>query len=208
MPTAGIVLAGSRSSRMGAAKADLPWGDASLVEHVAQVVRAGVGDGPDVVVRAAGQVLPTLPGWAEVAVDAAPGRGPLEGILAGLCAIDQRAAIAFVAACDLPLLVPAFVAAVVAALDDDHDVALPVAFGHRQPLAAAYRVSLASRIAALAPDERVPPALFDLVRVRELGPDALLADPHLAVADPDLRSLTNVNDPAAYAALRQRAAPR
>ena len=112
------------------------------------------------------------------------------------------------ASVDLPLLHPAFVARVLDALDGPHDVALPVAHGHNQPLAAAYRTSLAGPIAELvAAGTGRPPSLFDRVRVRRMDEAELLADPVLARLDPRLESLTNVNTPGEYAAARARPAP-
>jgi molybdopterin-guanine dinucleotide biosynthesis protein A len=107
----------------------------------------------------------------------------------------------------MPFLHPAFVRAVLAALTDTDsaDVALPVARGHRQPLAAAYRVGLAGSLAALlAEGVRTPGELFDRSRVTVLDDAALRADPAVARLDPGLESLTNVNTPAEYAAARAR----
>ncbi len=73
--------------------------------------------------------------------DARDGRGPLQGILAGLEVTD--ADVAFVASVDLPFLHPGFVAAVCAAVGPDADVAVPFLGGFRQPLAAAYRPAIA-----------------------------------------------------------------
>ena len=103
----------------------------------------------------------------------------------------------------MPFLHPAFVRAVLGALDGD--VALPVARGHRQPLAAAYRVGLAPSVAALLDaGGRTPGELFARSRVTVLDDAALRADPAVARLDPELESLTNVNTPAEYAAARAR----
>ena len=110
---------------------------------------------------------------------------------------------AFVCATDMPFLHPAFVRAVLGALDGD--VALPVARGHRQPLAAAYRVGLAPSVAALLDaGGRTPGELFARSRVTVLDDAALRADPAVARLDPQLESLTNVNTPPEYAAARAR----
>jgi molybdenum cofactor guanylyltransferase len=110
---------------------------------------------------------------------------------------------AFVCATDMPFLHPAFVRAVLGALDGD--VALPVARGHRQPLAAAYRVGLAPSVAALLDaGGRTPGELFARSRVTVLDDAALRADPAVARLDPELESLTNVNTPAEYADARAR----
>jgi molybdopterin-guanine dinucleotide biosynthesis protein A len=133
------------------------------------------------------------------AAGAAGAAGPAGGAAGG------PADAAFVCATDMPFLHPAFVRAVLAALTDAADVALPVARGHRQPLAAAYRVGLAAPVATLlAEGGRTPGELFARCRVTVLDDDALRADPAVTRLDPGLESLTNVNTPAEYAAARAR----
>jgi molybdenum cofactor guanylyltransferase len=162
-----------------------------------------------VVVKAPGQELPALPDGVEVAIDAREGRGPLQGIAAGLGAVAGRAERAYVSSTDVPLLHPAFVSAVLRAAEpDDVDVALPVAHGFRHPLGAAYRVSVLPLVEELIAEDRMKPAfLFERVRVRALDEAALLNDRHLAAADPDLLSVLNVNDPTEYEDARARTAP-
>src|SRR5215212_10189490 len=133
---AGIVLAGGRSSRMGTPKATLEWHGSTLLRRVTGIVARATG-GPVVVVRAPGQDLPALPKGVEVTEDAEEGRGPLQGLAAGLAAVDGRADVAFVSSTDAPLLHPAFVRRVVGALDGEQDVALPQTGGFPHPLAGA-----------------------------------------------------------------------
>ena len=149
---AGIVLAGGRSSRMGTPKAWLDWHGSTLLRRTCGVVARGVG-GPVVVVRAPGQELPELPDGVRVVEDAREGQGPLQGLLAGLEAVDGE--LAFAASTDMPFLHPRFVAAVCAAARDA-DAAVPHLGGFRQPLAAAYRTALAPLVGELVdggPDE-------------------------------------------------------
>ncbi|MEN3284175.1 MAG: molybdenum cofactor guanylyltransferase [Solirubrobacteraceae bacterium] len=208
MPTAaGIVLAGGRSTRMGTPKAALEWHGSTLLRHVVGLVARGV-EGPVVVVRAAGQALPSLPVGVEVVQDAREGRGPLQGLAAGLAAVGGRAEMAYASSTDAPLLHPAFVLRVLRALDDDVDVVLPHARGFPQPLAAAYRTALLKRIERRLADDRVRLAgLFEECRLRRLDESQLLADPDLAAADPQLDSLLNLNEPADYDAARSLPAP-
>jgi molybdopterin-guanine dinucleotide biosynthesis protein A len=206
-PVAGIVLAGGRSSRMGTPKAALEWHGSTLLRRVVGVVERSV-DGPVVVVRAQGQALPELPDEIEVVQDAREGRGPLEGLAAGLAAVRDRAPAAYASSTDVPLLHARFIQRVVAALDDDVDVVLPEVGGFRHPLAAVYRTELAEVVERLIAEDRMRPAfLFEACRVRRLDADALLADPALAALDPELDSLLNLNEPADYEAARARPAP-
>jgi molybdenum cofactor guanylyltransferase len=206
--TAGIVLAGGRSTRMGRPKAELEWHGSTLLHRVCGLIRRVV-DGPVAVVRAPGQGLPPLPPGVEVTQDAHGGRGPLQGLAAGLSAVDGRASVAYVSSTDVPLLHPAFVNAVLAAgARDDVDVVLPVAQGFRHPLAATYRTSLLPAVEELIATDRMRPAfLFERCRVHELSEEELLADRGLAQGDPSLLSLLNVNDPQEYERARARDAP-
>src|SRR5215218_10460486 len=88
---AGIVLAGGRSSRMGTPKAWLEWHGSTLLRRVCGIVARGAG-GPVVVVRAPAQELPELPDGVRVVEDAREGRGPLQGLLAELRAVDADVA--------------------------------------------------------------------------------------------------------------------
>ncbi|HEX4091140.1 MAG TPA: molybdenum cofactor guanylyltransferase [Trebonia sp.] len=226
---AGVVLAGGRSSRMGAPKAALEWHGSTLLRRTVGIV-ARATEGPVIVVRASGQPLPELPPGIVVVDDPRPGKGPLQGIAAGLAAVadlsnradpagrgglaDFDAAggcpeFAFVSSTDLPFLHPAFIRLVLRLLrEDGADVALPVARGFRQPLAAGYRVSLAPSVDRLVAADRLRPAfLFDECAVSLLDEARLRRDPALAAVDPDLDSVVNVNEPADYQAARSRPAP-
>ena len=197
---AGIVLAGGRSTRMGRPKAALEWHGSTLLRRVCGIVGRAV-DGPLVVVRAPGQELPALPPAVELADDAHEGRGPLQGLAAGLAALGGRAERAYVSSTDVPLLHPAFVNALLAeaARHDDADLVLPVVDGHPHPLAAVYRTSLRATVEELLADGELRlTALLERCRVRELGAAELLAEHALAAADPELLSLLNVNEPADY----------
>jgi molybdopterin-guanine dinucleotide biosynthesis protein A len=202
--TAGIVLAGGRSRRMGTDKAALPHGGTTLLGHVLDVLAAAV-DGPLVVVGAADAARTLPPGaatraWsprARVVHDPVPDDGPLRGLATGLAAAAAGGAdTAFVAAVDLPHLHAPFVRAVLAHRVPPVEVAVPVLDGHRQPLLAAYATALAARAEELlAAGERRAGALVAASRVRDLGPETLLADPAVAAGDPELRAGRGVNTP-------------
>jgi molybdenum cofactor guanylyltransferase len=196
--TAAIVLAGGKSSRMGSPKAALDWHGSTLLRRVTGIVGRSV-DGPVVVVTAPGQALPALDPDVEVVADAREGRGPLQGLAAGLAAIGDRGEIAYVTSTDVPLLHPAFVRRVVGALDDEVDVVLPEVGGYRQPLSAAYRVDLLGSISELIASDRMRPAfLFERSRVLHMGEADLLKNGALSRLDPALASVSNLNEPADY----------
>ena len=87
--SAGVVLAGGRSSRMGAPKAALEWHGSTLLRRTVGILARATG-GPVVVVRAKGQELPELPGDVDVIDDPQEGKGPVQGIAAGLAALIDR----------------------------------------------------------------------------------------------------------------------
>jgi molybdopterin-guanine dinucleotide biosynthesis protein A len=198
---AGVVLAGGRSSRMGESKAALPWHGSTLLYRTTALLARTVR-GPVVVVGAPDQVLPPLPPGVDLVRDPVEGLGPMQGIAAGLAAVEDRAATAFVCSTDLPFLHPAFVRRVLRGLrEPDIDVVLPVARGFRQPLAAGYRTAMAGLISKLLAEGNLRPGML-LEHCRAALPDdaALLADSELARRDPELRSVLNVNTPEDYAA--------
>lgn len=194
---------------MGTPKASLEWHGSTLLHRTVGIVARATG-GVVVVVRAQGQELPALPKGTLVADDPREGKGPVQGIATGLAALRGRADSAFVCSTDMPFLHPAFIRRLIRVLGDSEgtDVALPVARGFRQPLAAAYRVSLADAAERLVIQDRLRPAfLFDDASVEQLDDVALRKDPVLAALDPDLESVVNVNTPADYQAARARPAP-
>jgi molybdopterin-guanine dinucleotide biosynthesis protein A len=193
---------------MGRDKAALPWGDSTLLASVCAVIGRSLG-GPVVVVRAAGQDVPPLPAGVELVDDPAPDLGPVQGLAAGLRAVEGRADVAFAAATDLPLLHEAVVRRVVRELvgRPDRQVVAPEAEGRLQLLAAAFRPDVAASLeSALLSGERRLRTVVAQLSVHLLGATELLADPDVAAHDPQLRSFTNVNDPQEYA--RARAARR
>jgi molybdenum cofactor guanylyltransferase len=194
---------------MGTPKAALEWRGSTLLRRTVGIVARATG-GPVVVVRASGQELPALPDAVILVDDPREGKGPLQGIAAGLAALAGQAETAFVTSTDLPFLHPAYISRVLSARNAPAgpDIALPVARGYQQPLAAAYRTSLAGLAERLVKEDRLRPAfLFAECTVERLDDAALLADPVLAALDPDLDSVLNVNTPDDYQAARRRPAP-
>ncbi len=198
MGAVGIVLAGGRSSRMGAPKAHLEWHGVTLLRRTVGIVGRAV-EGDVVVVRAPGQDLPDLPDDVEVVDDDQEGLGPMQGLAVGLRHMADRAALAFLCSTDLPFLHPNYVRRVLAGFDDDTDAVVPRARGHRQPLAAGYRTTLAPTVERLLADgARKPAMVLDACRTRWLSDEELLADPALAATDPELTSVRNINTPEEY----------
>jgi len=192
---------------MGTPKAALEWHGSTLLRRTVGILARATG-GPVVVVRAKGQELPELPKYVEVIDDPQEGKGPVQGIAAGLAALVVRADVAFVSSTDMPFLHPAFVRRVLRAVHEGADVGLPVARGYPQPLAAAYRTKLAVIADRLVQENRLRPAfLFEQCAVSRLDEAALRDDPVLAALDPALESVVNVNEPDDYRTARNQPAP-
>jgi len=190
------VLCGGKSTRMGVAKATLPFGPETMLQRVVRLLGTTVS--PIVAVAAADQVLPALPADVIVARDEREARGPLEGLRAGLKALPESVHAAYVTSCDVPLLVPAFVERMLGLLGD-HDIAVMEIDSFTHPLSAVYRRSVLPHVESLLEQDRLRPFfLFEAMRTRRVSPD------EMRVADPDLRTLRNLNTREDYeAALRQ-----
>jgi molybdopterin-guanine dinucleotide biosynthesis protein A len=189
----GIVLCGGRSSRMGRPKAWLPFGDELLLQRVVRIL--GVVVAPIVVVAAPGQDVPPLPAGVPLVRDDVEGRGPLQGLAAGLGALVGQVEVAYLSACDVPFLQPAFVRRVLDSLGDAA-TAVPHVAEYYHPLAAVYRVDpvLTAACQLLALDQRRTGLLFEVVPARLLEAEVF------ADVDSSLQSLRNLNTPEDYEA--------
>ena len=191
MTPGAVVLCGGQSRRMGQPKAWLPFGPERMLQRVVRLV--GEAARPIVVVAAPDQELPPLPDWASIARDPVSGRGPLQGLAAGLAALPESVELAYATATDVPFLQPAWIHRLVD-LMGDHDLAIPFIEGYHHPLAALYRRAtvLPAIEALLAADRLRPFFLIESVRTLVVGPE------ELRDADPDLRTLRNLNTPEDY----------
>jgi molybdopterin-guanine dinucleotide biosynthesis protein A len=196
MNVGGIVLCGGQSRRMGRPKAWLPFAGEIMLPRVVRLLGEVVT--PIVVVAAPEQDVPPLPAGVAVVRDEEKGRGPLQGLAAGLEALRGRVDAAYLSSCDVPFLRPAFVRRLIELLGD-HAICVPRVGEHHHPLAAVYRISVADAVARLLAEDRLRPFfLFEAVPTRVIGPDELVD------ADPALQTLRNLNTPEEYqAALRE-----
>src|SRR5262245_13112233 len=170
---------------MGSPKALLPFGDETMLQRVVRLLATVVS--PIVVVAAREQTLPELPADVTVARDEHEGRGPLEGLRAGLKALPAGAEAAYVTSCDVPLLVPAFADRMIDLLGD-HDIAVMEIDGFPHPLSAVYRRRTLPHVEHLLARDRLRPVyLFEAVRTRRVTPA------EMAAVDPELLTLRNLN---------------
>ena len=166
MTSGGIVLCGGKSTRMGVAKATLPFGPETMLQRVVRLLGTTVS--PIAAVAARDQVLPALPHDVIVARDEREAKGPLEGLRAGLAALPATVEAAYATSCDVPLLVPGFVERMLVLLGD-HDIAVMEIDGFTHPLSAVYRRSVLPKVEELLAQDRLRPVfLFEAVRTRRV----------------------------------------
>jgi molybdopterin-guanine dinucleotide biosynthesis protein A len=188
---AGIVLCGGQSKRMGTAKAWLPFGGELMLPRVVRILSEEVT--PIVVVAAPEQELPPLPDGVQIVRDEERGRGPLQGLAAGLAALEGRAHAAYISSCDVPFLRPTFVRRMIDLLGEQH---ISVAFvdGYHHPLAAVYRIEVLPAVRRLLSEHQLRPVfLFETAPTRVINAD------ELRDVDRAFDSLRNLNTPEEYA---------
>ena len=179
-----MVLCGGKSSRMGTSKALLPFGPETMLQRVVRILGGLVS--PIVVVAAPDQELPLLPADVIRTQDEQPGRGPLEGLRAGLKALPTDVDAAYVTSCDVPLLEPGFVMQMLE-LARGSDVAVMEIDGFPHPLSAVYRRATLPHVEDLLAHDRLRPVfLYERVPTRKVRPDEM-------TTDPELRTLRNLN---------------
>jgi len=185
-----IVLAGGRSRRFGRDKLAEPIDGRPLLEHAIEAVRPWA-DQTVVVVGPEGSPPRALPAGVIVARDPAPFEGPLVGLRSGLAVATNP--IVLVAAGDTPVLVPAVIEALLAALDDLGVDA--VILGHGEgpwPFPMALRRIPAEGAAArlVAGGERRLMALPDALAAR------VIDEADWRALDPNGRTLHDIDTPA------------
>jgi len=180
----GVVLCGGKSTRMGSSKALLPFGPETMLQRVVRLLSEVVS--PIVVVAAIDQDLPQLPSGIIVTRDENEGRGPLEGLRAGLKALPNTVDAAYVTSCDVPLLETGFVRQMID-LASDYDIAVMEIGGFTHPLSAVYRRATLPSVEDLLANNRLRPVfLFDAAKTRRVKPEEM-------TSDPGLRTLRNLN---------------
>jgi molybdopterin-guanine dinucleotide biosynthesis protein A len=175
-------------------KAELPFGDETLLTRTVRIVSTVVED--VVVVARKDQLVPALlrhpiNGSPPIVVrDPVDDQGPLVGIVTGLH--SSRDAFVFVTACDMPLLK----AAVITRLFDligDADVCVPVDGEHVMTLCAVYRRDILPYAEALvAAGQRSVRVLIDRVNAKRV--DAA----EFRDIDPELDSFFSCDTPERY----------
>jgi molybdopterin-guanine dinucleotide biosynthesis protein A len=175
---------------MGRPKAWLPFGDETMLERVVRILAQVVH--PIVVVAAPDQDVPPFPAGVLITRDEEKGRGPLQGLSAGLKVLSDQLDAAYLSSCDVPFLRPAFVRRMLDLLGEQ-TVCVPYVDGYHHPMAAVYRVGIINQVNRLLAENRLRPVfLFESVSTR------LVESHELIDIDPKMQSLRNLNTPEDY----------
>ena len=185
-----IILAGGKSTRMGTAKAQLQFGEGTMLERVMHILHSLLDT--VVVVGAPKQTFPLNVGQVIWARDAVVDEGPLRGLQAGLIALPDSVEWVFVTGCDTPLLRPAFLRQLFGFCKDIKAV-VPNIRGVPQPLTAVYATDILPVIAKMLEDGQR--SLQALVRRIDTH---FVSEEVVRQVDPNLDSFENVNTPADY----------
>lgn len=165
MTIAGIILAGGLGTRMGhTKKAFMSVGGVPIIDRLLAVYRPLF---PEIIIST--REAEDFAGYAyPVAVDRFEARSSLTGIHAGLDAMTADHG--FFAACDAPFLQPGLVERLMAHLESEDDVVIPLKDdGYREPLCAIYSKRCLPHVTAqLEREDYKIIRFFDQVRVREV----------------------------------------
>jgi len=192
MSPGAVVLCGGESRRMGQPKAWLSFGPERMLQRVVRLI--GTVAHPVVVVAAPDQELPQLAPDVAIVRDSVAGRGPLQGLAAGLGALSDTVELVYATATDVPFLEPRWITLLVEMIDG-FDLAIPFMGEYYHPLAALYRrrVVLPAVEGLLRADRLRPVFLVEAVKTR------VVLEADLRSVDPELKTLRNLNFPEDYA---------
>jgi len=186
-PTVGaIVLAGGRSSRFGRDKLAEPIDGRPLLDYPILAVRALTDE---IVVVAAPEANPAVPGGVTLVHDPRPFEGPLAALESGLAASGADRVV--VVGGDMPTLVPAVLGRLLAGLGADATAAILEVDGPRAilPLALTTEPASAAVRRLLDAGERRLGALLDVLDVR------IVASTEWRFDDPEGRTLRDIDTP-------------
>jgi molybdopterin-guanine dinucleotide biosynthesis protein A len=193
--SAGIILAGGQSLRMGRDKAELRIGDQTILEGSIEVLLEVAEEvlvvGRPVVTSSLNRAIRAVP-------DDVPNAGPLGGLVSGLRQIESPYAI--VVACDHPFL-DARLLRYLLGLASGYDAVVPVIEGRSQPTHAVYARHIQS-----AGEQQLASGRYKLDLLLGSLQVRWVSEEEIDAAGLDRRSFVNVNTPPEWE-MAQRAVP-
>ena len=182
-----FVLAGGRSSRMGADKALLPLGDLTLLERALRMVNQVASESYIVGPR------DRYERFGEVAEDIFPGCGPLAGIHAALT--NTRTDLNLILSVDMPIMTTSFLSWLIqTAVASEALMVVPEAAGGLQPLCATYRRG----VAAIA-ERALREGDYKVGHLFSQAPTRILSEQEIVAAGFSPEIFRNINTPEEYA---------
>jgi molybdenum cofactor guanylyltransferase len=187
--TAGIILAGGRSKRMGKNKALLPLpGNPSFtfIEHLSSILTSFC---PEVLIVARDEADAANYTFQDIRIvtDKMPDNGPLMGLYSGLSAMHAQHAL--VIAVDMPFVQPALLSFLLSQSPTD-SLLVPLVNNIPQVLLAVYARAILPLI-----ENRLQQGRHDLRSLLEVAPVRYIEEVELRKVDPELHSFVNVNTP-------------
>ncbi len=185
----GIILAGGASRRMGQAKAALPWGTSTLLEHLLHRLLPRLE--PLLVVCEGQMSFPGIGKHAQLVFDPISHLGPLVGFSNGLKHVPADRPV-FLTGCDFPFLQSSIVDFLLDHLEGT-DAAVPQWQGIVQPLAGLYHPRIAGTVAQqIATGTR---SLMELLKQIQCN---TVSESDWLRFDPTGQLLMNINTPEEY----------
>jgi molybdenum cofactor guanylyltransferase len=179
----GIILSGGENSRMGRNKAFLVVDGERLIDRILKIFRNLFGE----VILVTNQPLDYLDLDVTLVTDIYPGKKALGGIYTGLFYADCSHA--FVAACDMPYLNPAFIAHMMEKAAP-HDIVVPQTAEGLQPLHAIYsRKCLPAIKNCLLQDKLKITGFYKGLK------SLCIPEKIIKTFDPEVRMFLNINNP-------------
>lgn len=188
-PITGIILAGGASRRMGQAKALLPWGQSTLIQHLSNTLQSRVNA---LIIAGDGFTeLPSLSPQIHIVHDSMPYQGPLAGLGSGLRHAPQNSPV-FLTGCDFPFIRTQMIDLLFEHLGDA-DAVVAQSANVLQPLCGIYQPRIFSTVnRLLAGHERSMTALLDAINYH------IVPEVEWLLLDPSRIMLTNINTPEEY----------
>ena len=187
-----VILAGGRNTRMdGRNKAFLEVGGKTILDRLIETLQLFFIE--ILLVTRSPELYAQYP--VRIVQDIYPARASLTGVHAGLA--HAVADYAFVVPCDTPFLKPELIRMLLAEIEPEVDVIVPMVNGYYEPLCAIYSKRCLGPIEAqLDRGDYKISRIFDRVRLKTIPVEKIKA------ADARLDSFFNVNTPAALKASR------